>query len=75
MTLLEQIKKQVSALPVEKQSEVLDFIIFLQQRVNVETPLEQKNSLTSHSDKLSADFSAWERASDKALENFEEGLG
>ncbi len=34
MTLLEQIEKQLSALPPEKQSEVLDFIAFLQQRAN-----------------------------------------
>ncbi|MBA4379248.1 MAG: hypothetical protein C0393_00900 [Anaerolinea sp.] len=32
MTLLEQIEKQLSILPPEKQSEVLDFITFLQQR-------------------------------------------
>ena len=38
MTLLEQIKKQLSALPPEKQSEVLDFIEFLQQRANVLQP-------------------------------------
>jgi len=34
MTLLEQIEKQLSTLPPEKQSEVLDFIAFLQQRAN-----------------------------------------
>jgi uncharacterized protein (DUF433 family) len=34
MTLSEQIVKQVSALPVEKQIEVLDFIVFLLERVN-----------------------------------------
>ena len=33
MTLAEQIQKQLTTLPVEKQSEVLDFISFLQQRV------------------------------------------
>ncbi len=33
MTLTEQIQKQLTRLPVEKQSEVLDFISFLQQRV------------------------------------------
>ena len=38
MTLLEQIEKQLSALPPEKQGEVLDFIAFLQQRVNVSKP-------------------------------------
>ena len=32
MTLLEQIEKQLSALPPEKQIEALDFITFLQQQ-------------------------------------------
>ena len=33
MTLLEQIEKEVRVLPPEKQAEVLDFITFLQQRI------------------------------------------
>ena len=33
MTLLEQIEKEVRVLPPEKQEEVLDFITFLQQRM------------------------------------------
>lgn len=33
MTLIEQIEKQLHGLPTEKQTEVLDFILFLQQRV------------------------------------------
>ena len=32
MTLLEEIEKQLRVLPPEKQSEVLDFIAFLQER-------------------------------------------
>ncbi len=32
MTLLEQIEKQLSTLPPERQTEVLDFIAFLQQQ-------------------------------------------
>jgi hypothetical protein len=32
MTLLEQIQRRLSDLPPEKQSEVLDFVTFLQQR-------------------------------------------
>jgi hypothetical protein len=36
MTLMEQIEKQLDILPPEKQSEVLDFILFLQQRVRSE---------------------------------------
>lgn len=33
MILIEQIEKQLKGLPPEKQSEVLDFIIFLHQRI------------------------------------------
>jgi Protein of unknown function (DUF2281) len=33
MTLLEQIERQVRNLPPEKQVELLDFVTFLQQRV------------------------------------------
>ena len=33
MTLVEQIQKQLSTLPPEKQNEVLDFVTFLQERV------------------------------------------
>ncbi len=47
MTLLEQIEKQLSVLPPEKQSEVLDFIAFLQQRVNA-LPPEKQRSLKKH---------------------------
>ena len=47
MTLLEQIEKQLSVLPPEKQSEVLDFIAFLQQRVNAPPPV-QRRSLKKH---------------------------
>jgi hypothetical protein len=32
MSVLEQIKQQLRALPPEKQSEVLDFIVFLRMR-------------------------------------------
>jgi hypothetical protein len=38
MTLIEQIEKQLDALPPEKLSEVLDFIAFLQQRANLSKP-------------------------------------
>jgi len=47
MTLLEQIEKQLSVLPPEKQSEVLDFIAFLQQRTNV-LPSVKQRSLKKH---------------------------
>jgi hypothetical protein len=47
MTLLEQIEKQLSVLPPEKQSEVLDFIAFLQQRTNA-LPHVKRRSLKKH---------------------------
>jgi hypothetical protein len=47
MTLLEQIEKQLSALPPEKQNEVLDFIAFLQQRSNA-SQLVKRRSLKKH---------------------------
>jgi len=46
MTLLEQIEKQLSALPAEKQNEVLDFIAFLLQRANA-SQLVKRHSLKS----------------------------
>ncbi len=33
MSLLEQIQREVMRLPPEKQSEVLDFVLFLRQRL------------------------------------------
>jgi hypothetical protein len=47
MTLAEQIQKQLSALPPEKQNEVLDFITFLQQRAVMDQPAKPK-SLKKH---------------------------
>lgn len=47
MTLVEQIQQQLSTLPPEKQSEVLDFIAFLQQRVG-QTNLPPHLSLKQH---------------------------
>jgi len=54
MTLLEQIEKQLSVLPPEKQSEVLDFIAFLQQRANALQPVIKNRSLKKH-----AAFGSW----------------
>ena len=34
MTLVEQIQEQITRLPLDKQSEVLDFVIFLQERAH-----------------------------------------
>ncbi|MEW6285040.1 MAG: DUF2281 domain-containing protein [Chloroflexota bacterium] len=53
MTLLEQIEKQLSSLPPEKQSEVLDFIAFLQQRMKDSQPVKRR-SLKEH-----AAFGLW----------------
>ena len=53
MTLLEQIEKQLSALPPEKQNEVLDFIVFLGQRVAT-LPSVKRHSLKEH-----AAFGSW----------------
>ena len=61
MTLLEQIEKQLSALPPEKQSEVLDFIEFLQQRVNVSRRTKRR-SLRKH-----AAFGSWRKRQIDAL--------
>ena len=47
MTLLEQIEKQLSDLPPEKQQEVLDFIAFLQQRVSTSRTIKRR-SLIKH---------------------------
>jgi hypothetical protein len=47
MTLMEQIQEQMKHLPPEKQGEVLDFVLFLQQRVADQRPAQQR-SLTKH---------------------------
>jgi len=51
MTLLEQIEKQLNALPPEKQNEVLDFIAFLQQRARIS---QKRRPLKKH-----AAFGSW----------------
>lgn len=62
MSLLEQIEKQLSALPPEKQSEVLDFIAFLQQRAEKSKP-ETRRSLKAH-----PAFGSWKHRNLDALE-------
>ena len=47
MTLLKEIEKQLSDLPLEKQSEVLDFIAFLQQRT-MDSQKAKQRSLKKH---------------------------
>lgn len=47
MTLLEKIEKQLNTLPLEKQNEVLEFIILLQQHPQTKQPVKRR-SLKSH---------------------------
>jgi mRNA-degrading endonuclease RelE of RelBE toxin-antitoxin system len=47
MTLLDQIQQQLKQLPPEKQSEVLDFVAFLQQRSASGQPVAGR-SLAEH---------------------------
>lgn len=42
MTLLEEIQQRLTDLPPEKQSEVLDFIAFLQERTQLARPVSGK---------------------------------
>ena len=62
MTLLEEIEKQLSALPPEKQSEVLDFIAFLQQRANA-SQYTKRRSLKKHTA-----FGSWKKRNIDALQ-------
>ena len=48
MTLLEQIQDQLRQLPSEKQSEVLDFVSFLQQRLTAAPQSAKQRSLRKH---------------------------
>ncbi len=48
MTLMEQIQNQVRQLPPEKQSEVLDFVSFLQQRLVASFQPAKRRSLRKH---------------------------
>lgn len=62
MTLAEQIQKRLSMLPPEKQSEVLDFISFLQQRMVTPQPAK-KLSMKKH-----AAFGSWKDRKIDAVE-------
>jgi len=48
MTMLEQIQNQLRQLPLEKQSEVLDFVSFLQQQLTAAPPRVKQRSLRQH---------------------------
>ncbi len=62
MTLAEQIQKQIGTLPPERQSEVLDFINFLQERVGAAHPVKQ-GSLKKH-----PAFGSWKRRNIDAIQ-------
>lgn len=61
MTLLEEIQQRLHDLPLEKQSEVLDFIAFLQQRTQVGSPSFAK------SEKMERIKSAFQRLAELKL--------
>jgi uncharacterized protein DUF2281 len=48
MTLLEQIESQLRQLPPEMQSEVLDFVAFLRQRLAASAQTTPRRSLRQH---------------------------
>ncbi len=62
MTLLEQIEKQLSVLPPEKQSEALDFIVFLTQRTGI-SESAKKRLLKKH-----AAFGSWKHRKINAVQ-------
>ncbi len=61
MTLLEQIQQQLRTLPPEKQSEVLDFVTFLQNRAAISRTADLR-SLRKH-----PAFGSWRRRKIDAL--------
>ena len=62
MTLLEQIQDRLRRLPPEKQSEVLDFVTFLQQRTSTILPTVPGRSL-----RQDPAFGAWRARAIDAL--------
>lgn len=68
-TIVEQIDRTVLQLPIEKQVEVLDFIVFLQKRQNIAQPTESVcRSLKAH-----PAFGSWKNRAIDALE-FEQAV-
>lgn len=61
MTLIKQIEERLQELPTEKQNEVLDFILFLQQR-GVMSPNAKQRTLKKH-----PAFGAWQERHIDAL--------
>ena len=68
MTLLEQIESQLRQLPPDKQSEVLDFVTFLRQRLATAGQPAQQRSLRQH-----PAFGSWRGRKIDAL-NYEQTL-
>jgi len=68
MTILEQIQNQLRQLPPEKQSEVLDFVSFLRQRLAATSPSAKQRSLRQH-----PAFGSWRRRKIDAL-NYQQNL-
>jgi len=68
MTLLEQIQQQLRDLPPEQQSEVLDFVNFLQQKVAPTIRPARRRSLRKH-----PAFGSWRGRKIDALE-YEQNL-
>lgn len=62
MTLQDQIQKQISQLPPEKQVEVLDFIAFLLQRSSI-PPRSKRQPLKKH-----RAFGSWRKRKIDALQ-------
>jgi len=61
MTLIEQIEEQLQELPTEKQTEVLNFILFLQQRTAMSSKAKRR-TLKKH-----PAFGAWQERHIDAL--------
>ncbi|NBD35794.1 MAG: DUF2281 domain-containing protein [Chloroflexi bacterium] len=54
MVIVEQIQQRLLELPAVEQREVLDFVIFLQQRRSSESAMHETRSLSQH-----PAFGAW----------------
>lgn len=68
MTQIEQIQEQLRQLPLEKQSEVLDFVSFLQQQLTAAQQRVKHRSLRQH-----PAFGSWRGRNVDALD-YRDGL-
>lgn len=67
MTLLEQLQNQILKLPPERQSEVLDFVNFLQEKLSSQETVKRL-PLRTH-----AAFGSWKKRGINAL-NYQQSL-